>query len=76
MAEFSLLTKYIFGTEIEEININSWKDIEVQYSDGNYVKLEEHFESPEHAINVVRRMLHVSGMVLDKDTLEDSWEGM
>ncbi len=65
MAEFSFLTKYIFGTGIEEIDINSWKDIEVQYSDGKCRKLEEHFESPEHAINVVRRMLHVSGMVLD-----------
>ena len=49
MAEFSFLTKYIFGTGIEEIDINSWKDIEVQYSDGRCEKLEEHFESPEHA---------------------------
>lgn len=65
MAEFSFLTKYIFGAGIEEININSWKDIEVQYSNGRSVKLDEHFESPEHAINVIRRMLHVSGMVLD-----------
>lgn len=65
MAEFSFLTKYIFGAGIEEININSWKDIEVQYSNGRNVKLNEHFESPEHAINVIRRMLHVSGMVLD-----------
>lgn len=65
MAEFSFLTKYIFGTGIEEININSWDDVEVQYSNGNNVKLTEKFESPDHAINVVRRMLHVSGMVLD-----------
>lgn len=65
MAEFSFLTKYIFGTGIEEIDINSWKDIEVQYSDGRCEKLAEHFESPDHAVNVVRRMLHVSGMVLD-----------
>lgn len=65
MAEFSFLTKYIFGTGIDEININSWRDIEVQYANGNSEKLQEHFESPEHAINVVRRMLHVSGMVLD-----------
>lgn len=65
MAEFSFLTKYIFGTGIEEIDINSWRDIEVQYSDGRCEKLPEHFESPDHAINVVRRMLHVSGMVLD-----------
>lgn len=65
MAEFGFLTKYIHGEGIEEIDINSWKDIEVQYSDGRYEKLEEHFDSPEHAINVIRRMLHISGMVLD-----------
>ena len=65
MAEFGFLTKYIFGTGIEEININSWRDIEVLYSTGQLVKLEEQFESPGHAINVIRRMLHVSGMVLD-----------
>jgi len=65
MAEFGFLTKYIFGTNIEEIDINSWKDIEVQYSDGRTVKLDESFDSPGHAVNVIRRMLHVSGMVLD-----------
>jgi len=65
MAEYGFLTKYIYGEGIEEIDINSWKDIEVQYSDGRTEKLKEHFDSPEHAINVIRRMLHVSGMVLD-----------
>ncbi len=65
MAEYGFLTKYIFGTGIEEIDINSWNDIEVQYSSGETKKLEEHFDSPEHAINVIRRMLHVSGIVLD-----------
>lgn len=65
MAEFSFLTKYIFAEGVEEININSWDDIEIQFSDGTNKKLDEKFNSPEHAINVVRRMLHVSGMVLD-----------
>lgn len=65
MAEFSFLTKYIFGEGIEEIDVNAWDDVEVQYSNGTTRKLEEHFESPEHAVNVVRRMLHVSGMILD-----------
>ena len=65
MAEFSFLTKYVFGTGIEEIDINSWRDIEVQYSGGVTKKLTERFESPQHAINVIRRMLHTSGMVLD-----------
>ena len=65
MAEFGFLTKYIYGEGIEEIDVNAWDDVEVQYSGGVTKKLTEHFDSPEHAINVVRRMLHVSGMVLD-----------
>ncbi|WP_455437643.1 ATPase, T2SS/T4P/T4SS family [Hungatella hathewayi] len=65
MAEFGFLTKYIYGEGIEEIDVNAWDDVEVQYSGGVTKKLSEHFDSPEHAINVVRRMLHVSGMVLD-----------
>ena len=59
------LTKYIYGEGIEEIDVNAWDDVEVQYSGGVTEKLKEHFENPEHAINVIRRMLHVSGMVLD-----------
>ena len=65
MAEYSFLTKYIFSKGIEEININAWNDIEVYYSRGRKEKLDEHFDSPQHAVNVVRRMLHASGMVLD-----------
>ena len=65
MAEYGFLTKFICGEGIEEIDINSWRDIEVQYSDGRNVKLDEHFQSPEHAVNVIRRMLHASGMILD-----------
>ena len=65
MAEFSFLTKYITGTGIEEIDINSWNDVEVYYSGGKKEKLKEHFNSPQHAINIVQRMLHVSGMIMD-----------
>ena len=65
MAEFGFLTRYIYADGIEEIDINSWRDIEVQYSDGRSEKLTEHFDSPEHALAVIRRMLHASGMVLD-----------
>ncbi|NCB42262.1 MAG: CpaF family protein [Clostridia bacterium] len=65
MAEYSILTKYIFADDVEEIDVNSWRDIEIQYSGGKNVKLKEHFSSPEHAVNVIRRMLHASGVVLD-----------
>lgn len=27
MAEFSFLTPYLFANDVEEININSWKDV-------------------------------------------------
>ena len=65
MAEYSILTKYIFADDVEEIDVNSWKDIEIQYAGGRTEKLKEHFTSPEHAVNVIRRMLHASGVVLD-----------
>lgn len=68
MAEFSFLTKYIFNSFTEEVNINSWDDVEVQYNDGHSEKLDERFDSPDHAINVIRRMLHVSGIVLDNSS--------
>ena len=65
MAEYGFLTRYLHAEGIEEIDINAWDDVEIQYAGGRTRKLEEHFDSPEHAINVIRRMLHVSGMVLD-----------
>lgn len=65
MAEFGFLTRYIFGSGIEEIDVNAWDDVEVQYSDGSIRKLDERFDSPAHAVSVIRRMLHISGMVLD-----------
>ena len=65
MAEFGFLTRYIFGSGIEEIDVNAWDDVEVQYSDGSIKKLDERFDSPAHAVSVIRRMLHISGMVLD-----------
>lgn len=66
MAEFSFLTQYLFATNIEEININSWKDVKITYSDGRVLPSEEKFNSPGHAVDVVRRLLHQSGMILDQ----------
>jgi len=65
MAEFSFLTQYLYVTNIEEININSWKDVKITYSDGRVMPSTEKFNSPEHAVDVVRRLLHKSGMILD-----------
>lgn len=65
MAEFSFLTQYLERDDIEEININSFNDIKVTYSNGEIKPADEHFNSPTHAMDVIRRLLHQSGMILD-----------
>lgn len=65
MAEYSLLTPLLQRKDIEEININAWNDIQVIPSSGKPYKLEEHFTSPQHALDVVRRMLHNNKLVFD-----------
>ncbi|QAA32743.1 CpaF/VirB11 family protein [Clostridium manihotivorum] len=65
MAEFSFITKYLFRNDVEEININQWKDIKITYSNGQILPTKEKFNSPEHALDVIRRLLHKSGMILD-----------
>ena len=65
MAEFSVLTPYLFASGIEEININSWDDISITQSDGKIYKSPETFESPQHALDIVRKMLRISGEILD-----------
>lgn len=65
MAEFSFLTKYLFRNDVEEININQWKDIKITYTNAQILPAEEKFNSSEHAIDVIRRVLHKSGMILD-----------
>ena len=65
MAEFSFLTQYLFRKDVEEINLNNWKDVKITYTDGKIRPTKERFSSPEHAVNVIRRLLHKSGMILD-----------
>lgn len=65
MAEYSLLTPLLQRKDIEEININAWNDIQIIPSKGQPYKLPEHFSSPQHALDVVRRMLHNNKLVFD-----------
>lgn len=65
MAEFSFLTQYLERDDIEEINVNSFDDIKGTYSNGEIKPADEHFISPTHAMDVIRRLLHQSGMILD-----------
>ena len=65
MAEYSVLTQYLGRDDIEEINVNSWDDIAITYTTGRIEKQPEHFFSPQHAVDVVKRLLHHSGMIID-----------
>ena len=68
MVEYSILTPFLGSPDIDEININAWDDIALTYSDGRMEKLEEHFCSPQHAVDIVKRLLHHSGMIIDNAT--------
>ena len=47
---------------------NAYNDIEVIMNSGRSIKIPDKFTSPQHAIDVVRRMLNACGMVID-DTM-------
>ena len=65
MAEYSILTKYLSDPDLEEVNINGWDDIALTHLDGSIEKADEHFFSPGHAIDVVKKLLQHSGMIID-----------
>ncbi|MCM1214942.1 MAG: CpaF/VirB11 family protein [Lachnospiraceae bacterium] len=68
MAGYSFLKKWIYADGVEEVNINAYNDIEVIMNSGRSIKIPDKFSSPQHAIDVVRRMLNACGMVID-DTM-------
>ena len=65
MTGFSFLTKYLYRSDVEEININQWKDVKITYSTGEILPAKEKFSSAGHAVDVIRRLLHKSGMIFD-----------
>ena len=72
MAEYSFLTQYLnheyqnrTGAEVEGIEINSWDCIWVKFAGGRMERSEGRFLSPEHARNVMTRLLHQSKISMD-----------
>ena len=65
MAEYSILTPFLGRDNVEEININAWNDVAITYTNGKIEKVKEHFYSPTHATDIVKRLLHHSGMIND-----------
>jgi len=68
MAQYSILTPFLSSPDLEEININSWNDIALTYLDGRIEKVKKTFHSPQHAVDIVKRLLQHSGMVIDNAT--------
>ena len=68
MAGYSFLKKWIYRPGVEEVNINAYNDIEIIMNSGRSIKIPDKFSSPQHAIDVIRRMLNACGMVID-DTM-------
>ena len=68
MCEYSILTPFLGSPDLEEINVNGWDDIALTMLDGSIIKLKEHFQSPQHAVDIIKRLLHHSGMIIDNAT--------
>lgn len=77
MAGFGFLTKYIYSEDVEEININAWNDVEViDNLCGNqpYRKLDEHFNTPQQCIDMIKKMCALGGIVIDgSQPVKDSY---
>lgn len=65
LEKFSVLTEYLEADNVEGININSWEDIRINFSDGSFKKING-FNSAEHAQDVIGRLLRESGAKMDE----------
>ncbi len=74
MAGFGFLTKYLYDPNVEEININSWEDVEVEYAGGDVEKIGDTFLSPTQSIDITKKMVALGGLVLDgSEPVQDSY---
>ncbi|MFB0920036.1 MAG: ATPase, T2SS/T4P/T4SS family [Oscillospiraceae bacterium] len=69
MAGLGILTKYLFDPSVEEINVNGYNAVEIIRSDRtDYLYGTESFPSPSAALDIVKRMVRMGGMILDAQT--------
>lgn len=77
MAGLGILTDYLYDPNVEEINVNGYNVIEISYPDHiKYLYEKEAFPTPMAALDIVRRMVRMGGMILDAQTPRvDSYTG-
>lgn len=68
MAGYAFLEPLLYDDKVEEIRGNAWDDIEVVYAGQKAVKYPEHFRSPQHAIDTIKKMVRLGGYQLDEST--------
>ena len=69
MAGLGILTDYLYDPDVEEININGYNVVEINYPDHiRYLYNKEAFPTPTAALDIVKRMVRMGGMILDAQT--------
>jgi pilus assembly protein CpaF len=69
MAGLGILTEYLYDPNVEEININGYNLIEINYPDRiTYLHDSEAFPTPTAALDIIKRMVRMGGMILDAQT--------
>jgi pilus assembly protein CpaF len=69
MAGLGILTEYLYDPNVEEINVNGYNVIEINYPDRiRYLYDKEAFPTPAAALDIVKRMVRMGGMLLDAQT--------
>lgn len=77
MAGLGLLTEYLQDESVEEINLNGFDTVEIIYPDHTkFLYGDEAFPTPTAALDIVKRMVRMGGMILDAQTPKvDSYIG-
>ena len=77
MAGLGLLTEYLQDESVEEINLNGYDTVEIIYPDRTkFLYGSEAFPTPTAALDIVKRMVRMGGMILDAQTPKvDSYIG-
>ena len=69
MAGLGLLTPYLHDPTVEEININGYETVEIIRPSGTtFLYGADAFSTPNAALDVIKRMVRMGGMLLDAQT--------
>lgn len=62
---FAFIDDYLNDPDFEEMNGNSWNNIEVITKKGTKI-ITDGFSSPEHAKNIIKKMMSIGSAILDE----------